>query len=240
MLSGHTLTKTVRQWGLVIAMGVAGFAAGIAVFILIGRDGIVHALNAAPAIVVGLGLSVLLSLAFLAIGALVAVAQERWRNLLARIALNNMTQGLCMFDGAGRLVLCNMRYIEMHRLRRENCGAACRCANFCAVAREKGTFSGDPDRYVAECLKQVADGRTEEKTIKFGDGRIIALVFRPLLRRRLGNDAYRRDATSSQPRRSGIRCGYARSAASPSMPQIAAFRSRVENVLRPSDKARRR
>ena len=54
MLSGHTLTKTVRQWGLVIAMGVAGFAAGIAVFILIGRDGIVHALNAAPAIVVGL------------------------------------------------------------------------------------------------------------------------------------------------------------------------------------------
>ena len=119
MLSGHMLTKTVRQWGLVIAMGVAGFAAGIAVFTLIGRDGIVHALNAAPAIVVGLGLSVLLSLAFLAIGALVAVAQERWRNLLSRIALNNMTQGLCMFDGAARLVLCNVRYIDMHLLRRE-------------------------------------------------------------------------------------------------------------------------
>jgi hypothetical protein len=28
MLSGHTLTKTIRQWGLVIAMGVAGFAVG--------------------------------------------------------------------------------------------------------------------------------------------------------------------------------------------------------------------
>ena len=100
MLSGHTLTKTVRQWGLVIAMGVAGFAAGIAVFTLIGRDGIVHALNA-PRHRRRLGLSVLLSLAFLAIGALVAVAQERWRNLLARIALNNMTQGLSMFDAAG-------------------------------------------------------------------------------------------------------------------------------------------
>ena len=30
-----------------------------------------------------------------------AFAQERWRNLLSRIALNNMTQGLCMFDGVG-------------------------------------------------------------------------------------------------------------------------------------------
>ena len=94
MLSGHTLAKTVRQWGLVIAMGVAGFAVGIAGFTLIGRDGIVHALNAAPAIVAVSASRCCYALAFLAIGALVAVAQERWRNLLARIALNNMTQGL--------------------------------------------------------------------------------------------------------------------------------------------------
>ena len=180
MLSGHLLTKTVRQWGLVIAMGVAGFAAGIAVFTLIGRDGIVHALNAAPAIVVGLGLSVLLSLAFLAIGALVAVAQERWRNLLSRIALNNMTQGLCMFDGAARLVLCNVRYIDMHLLRREQLRSGMPLRELLVLRAEKGTFSGDPDRYVAECLKQVAEGRTEKRTIKFGDERIIALVSRPL------------------------------------------------------------
>ena len=61
-------------------------------------------------------MSALLALAGLAIGALIAVAQERWRNRLARIALNNMTQGLSMFDGAARLVLCNTRYIEMSQL----------------------------------------------------------------------------------------------------------------------------
>jgi methyl-accepting chemotaxis protein len=231
MLSGHMLTKTVRQWGLVIAMGVAGFAAGIAVFTLIGRDGIVHALNAAPAIVVGLGLSVLLSLAFLAIGALVAVAQERWRNLLSRIALNNMTQGLCMFDGAARLVLCNVRYIDMHLLRREQLRSGMPLRELLVLRAEKGTFSGDPDRYVAECLKQVAEGRTEKRTIKFSDERIIALVSRPLpsggwvtthtdVTDKLAAEAERDSLRKREENRHAIDS------------QIAAFRGRVESVLK--------
>jgi PAS domain-containing protein len=30
-----------------------------------------------------------------------------------RTALNNMSEGLCMFDASARLILCNERYIEM-------------------------------------------------------------------------------------------------------------------------------
>ncbi len=30
------------------------------------------------------------------------------------VALDNMSQGLCMFDGGGRLVICNERYIRMY------------------------------------------------------------------------------------------------------------------------------
>jgi hypothetical protein len=68
MLSGHTLAKTFRQWGLVISTGVAGFALGVALFTVFGLDGIFRALNAVPPIVAGIGLSALLALAFLAIG----------------------------------------------------------------------------------------------------------------------------------------------------------------------------
>src|ERR1700712_3252500 len=32
------------------------------------------------------------------------------------VALNNMTQGLCMFDAQGQLILCNERYMEMYGL----------------------------------------------------------------------------------------------------------------------------
>ena len=146
MSSGHVVAKTVRQWGLLMALGVAGFAVGIAGFLLLGVDGICSALNALPAVAVGIALSALLALALLSIGALLALAQERWRNLLARIALNNMTQGLCMFDSAARLVLCNVRYIDMHLLRREQLQAGMPLREMLVLRAEKGTFSGDPDR----------------------------------------------------------------------------------------------
>jgi len=35
---------------------------------------------------------------------------------LFETALNNMSQGLCMFDAAGALVVCNERYQRMYRL----------------------------------------------------------------------------------------------------------------------------
>jgi PAS domain-containing protein len=40
----------------------------------------------------------------------------REHNVLLDTALNNMSQGLCMFDAQARLVVCNRRYIEMYGL----------------------------------------------------------------------------------------------------------------------------
>ena len=80
----------------------------------------------------------------MAFGALFAVAQERRRNLLARIALNNMTQALCMYDAAGRLVLCNMRFIEMYKLQREQLRGGMPMRDLLALGVAAGTFGGDP------------------------------------------------------------------------------------------------
>jgi PAS domain-containing protein len=38
------------------------------------------------------------------------------RNLQFDMAINNMSQGLCFFDAAHRLIVCNQRYIEMYDL----------------------------------------------------------------------------------------------------------------------------
>ena len=45
-----------------------------------------------------------------------ARAGLRTHNQRMRVALDNMSQGLCMFDGNERLVVCNQRYIEMYEL----------------------------------------------------------------------------------------------------------------------------
>src|SRR4051794_18014332 len=43
---------------------------------------------------------------------------ERDAKLALRLdaALNNISQGLCFFDGSHRLIICNNRYIEMYGL----------------------------------------------------------------------------------------------------------------------------
>jgi len=229
MFRGDTLAKTDRQWALVISMGAAGLAVAVAGFALVGFDGLFRALTTAP-VAAGVGLCALLAFAGLAIGALIALAQERGRNLLARVALNNMTQGLCMFDGAARLALCNKRYIEMHLLRREQLRSGMPLRELLVLRTEQGTFAGDPDHYVAECLKQVAEGRTETKTIKFKDGRIIALVSRPLpnggwvtthtdVTEKLAAEEERDSLRQREERRAAIDAA------------IASFRARVESML---------
>src|SRR5678815_960824 len=35
------------------------------------------------------------------------------------VALNNITQGVCFFDAAQRLIVCNQRYIDLYRLPHE-------------------------------------------------------------------------------------------------------------------------
>ena len=69
-----------------------------------------------------------------------------------------------MFDGAARLVLCNERYLEMYGvpLQLGRSGTPLRQLLMHRVAL--GTFTMDPDKYIADCLKQVAEGRTETRT----------------------------------------------------------------------------
>jgi methyl-accepting chemotaxis protein len=231
MFSAHAVTKTIRQWGFLVWAGAAGLAAGIACFTFFGLDGIFQALNGLPAAVAGAIVSVLFALVALAFGALIAVAQQRWRNRISRIALNYMTQGLCMFDKSARLVLCNMRYIEMHRLRREQLRVGMPLREMLVLRAQRGTFSGDPDDYVASCLREVAERRTESRTIKFGDGRIVALTQRPLPDG--GWVTTHTDVTeklAAEEERDSLRMREVRRAAIDA--DIASFRGRVENVLK--------
>ena len=67
-----------------------------------------------------------------------------------------------------------------------------------------GTFSRRPGRIRRRVpCKQVAEGRTETKTIEIKDGRVITVVSRPMRGRRLAGDPYGRDRTIA--RREGAR-----------------------------------
>jgi methyl-accepting chemotaxis protein len=180
MDSSHSLAKAIRQWGVIVTTGGIGFLTGASSFALFGLDGMFRALHAIPALAAAIVISSILALAAAALGAFIVVAALRRRNLQARTALGNMMLGLSMYDSAGRLVLCNERYIEMSLLPAEAFHRGTPLREILVRRAATGSFSGDPDQYVSTCLKQAAEGRAEDKTIELKDGRTIALAFRPL------------------------------------------------------------
>ena len=228
MLREHALPK--MKWGLIVSLGGVGLATGIAGFTFFGLDGIFRILSDAPVAAVAVVTSVMLALAGMSIGALIAVARERRRNRQASIALNNMTQGLSMFDGAARLVLCNVRYIEMSQLPPEDFREGTPLRDLLIHRAKAGTFSGDPDQYVTDCLQRAAAGRTDARTVELKDGRTITLIFCPLASG--GWVSTHHDVTQqrmAEKERDSLRQREERRAASDAA--IAAFRARVESML---------
>ncbi len=220
------LSKLSRRGELVALGGVLGFAAGFAIFMLFGAGYLIRALNDAPAAVSGAIMGMILALA----ASVIVIAGVRAKYRLIRSALNNMTQGLCMFDRAGRLILCNESYIEMYHLQPEHAQRGTPLRDLLIGRAAAGTFSGDPDTYVADCLARVAKGRIDTKTIEVRDGRVIALISRPVAGG--GWLATHTDVTeqlSAEKERDTLRQREQRRRAIDTA--ISSFRQRVESVL---------
>jgi methyl-accepting chemotaxis protein len=96
---------------------------------------------------------------------------------------------------------------------------------------EAGNFAGDVDRYVDTCLKQVAEGRTETKTNELKDGRVVAVVSRPM--HSGGWVATHTDVTEqllAEKERDSLRQRDERRRSTDAA--ISSFRARVETVLK--------
>jgi methyl-accepting chemotaxis protein len=227
---GRTLAKASRNWVLVVAAGAMGFAAGVVGYTAFGSGWLVGLLTQAPAPVGAAVMALPFALGAAAVTGLVVNANRRTQSRLLRAALNNMTQGLCMFDSTARLVLCNERYLEMYGLQPEHGRAGTPLRQLLIHRTALGTFAGDPDSYVADCLRRVAEQRTETKTNTV-KGRVITLVSRPMPNG--GWVATHNDVTdqlSAETERDSLRQHEQRRRAADAA--ISSFRARVESVLK--------
>jgi diguanylate cyclase (GGDEF)-like protein len=93
-------------------------------------------------------------------------------------AVENMTQGLTLFDQSGRLVICNQRYIEMYGLSPDVVKPGCYLRDLIGHRNELGSIRVDVDEYCARILEHVARG--ESATLQLTDGRSIQITHRPL------------------------------------------------------------
>jgi PAS domain S-box-containing protein len=88
-------------------------------------------------------------------------------------ALNNMSQGLCMFDRNWRLVLCNQRYSTMYGLSADMVTPGLTLRELLERRKQVGTFSEDPERYATEVLARIKQGGMTSRSFVLQDGRTI-------------------------------------------------------------------
>jgi diguanylate cyclase (GGDEF)-like protein len=93
-------------------------------------------------------------------------------------AVNNMTQGLLLFDSSQRLVICNQRYIDMYGLSAKALKPGATFREVIAHRKATGSFVGDVDLYVSRVLRDIEARQT--MTIETPDGRSVQVVNEPL------------------------------------------------------------
>jgi PAS domain S-box-containing protein len=96
------------------------------------------------------------------------------------MVLNNMTQGVVMFDSAERLVVCNDRYIDMYGLSPEIVKPGAKLVDVIRDRKLTGSLAIDPEKYCAEIVALVRDGQSSNRTVETPDGRTMSVVNRPI------------------------------------------------------------
>ncbi len=95
-------------------------------------------------------------------------------------ALNNMSQGLVMFDKDERIVVCNNQYIDMYDLSRDIVKPGCTLIELLRHRAERGHLRRDPDQYRTEILHELHLGKTAAFIVETADQREISTINQPM------------------------------------------------------------
>src|ERR1700676_3444200 len=105
----------------------------------------------------------------------------RIRKLQFDTAINNMSQGLCFFDAAHRLIVCNDRYLEMYDLPRDRIGPGTSLSEIVDMRFEAGSFPAmSRDEYLHWRSKVAISAVPTDSIVELRNGRTFKIRHRPM------------------------------------------------------------
>ena len=105
---------------------------------------------------------------------------RRSDSALLSIVLNNMTQGVILFDAHERILVCNNRYIEMYGVSPDVVKPGCTLLGLIENRITTGSLNIDPKKYRDEFLSAVRQGQSMNRIVETPDGRAILVVNRSI------------------------------------------------------------
>jgi methyl-accepting chemotaxis protein len=170
------ISSLTRSWWLSILIGLATFAAMFGVLT-----------GAAAALFPGHSATVVLAIVAALAGHIASAAITRVRdrhlrreNAQMHRALDSMPQGVSMFDGSERLVVCNMRYHDIYGLAPKDVKRGSTLSEVLAMRVAKGSFAVDIKQYRDDFLRAYREGRTTVSEVDAGNGRIVLITNHPI------------------------------------------------------------
>jgi methyl-accepting chemotaxis protein/PAS domain-containing protein len=147
------------------------------------------------------------------------------------VAIDNITQGLCMFDADERLLLSNRRYASMYELPPHIVAPGVTLHGLLEYRATHQSFSRDIAAYRQDLVSAMKHGRTTSMEVTSPEGRTILITNRPMagggwvathedITERRGAERERASMQEQEARRAAIEGA------------IASFRRRVEELLR--------
>jgi diguanylate cyclase (GGDEF)-like protein len=105
----------------------------------------------------------------------------RVRHLQFDTAINNMSQGLCFFDAAHRLIVCNDRYVDMYNLPRDRVGPGTPLTEIVDMRFEVGSFPAmSRDEYLHWRTKVAVSHEPTDSIVELRNGRTFKIRHRPM------------------------------------------------------------
>jgi methyl-accepting chemotaxis protein len=140
----------------------------------------ITALSISPTFLAVAVASAAMAVLFLSLLSVIADRRVDEQSLLLGKVLNNMTQGVVMFDAAERFIVCNDRYREMYNLSSEIVKPGCTLLDIVRHRMATGSLDRDPEQYRAELATAMAQGKTLSWIVEDKDGRAISVINRPI------------------------------------------------------------
>jgi len=103
------------------------------------------------------------------------------QNARFNTALNNMSHGLCFFDGAQRLIVCNSQYIEIYGLSPDHVRPGATLQEIVDLRVEAGSFPPmSRDEYLGWRRHIAESASPSDSIVELRNGRIIEIHHRPM------------------------------------------------------------
>jgi methyl-accepting chemotaxis protein len=102
------------------------------------------------------------------------------QNFRLAAALDNMSQGLVMYDASARLILVNSAFLLMYGLSADEAKPGCTLRDILGQRAKAGTLTGDVERHLDRIMVDLHSGRPIDRSQQLDDGRIYAISTRPM------------------------------------------------------------